>query len=150
MEIVAVLVGAVVANIGALFAFAWRYNTNYLKDKESQAQFLNSIKAEFMEKFSKIEQQRLTDRSSSALNCSQKEADHNEHIHRLENELSRDREMSNRDIKELNDKVDNITEKMEETQESISIIHRRIDELFKMLKSKPTAKLTITKKPISK
>lgn len=146
MEIIATIIAFMLANLGAVIGFAWKYNQNYRDDKETQTAFLNTIRSEFMNRLNTLEQERVVDQKNSALCRAERTAETNKQINNIAHELHMVKEMSNRDIKELNEKIDDITSKMDTVQDSIVGIHERIDELFKAMSKKVVTK-TIKKQP---
>lgn len=145
MEIISVIIGVLIAQLFVIGGFVWKYNNNYRDDKEANSLFLNTLKDSIFKKM-----QTNHDEITAKLENER----HNQQVCRAErtretdiefNRLSKEALMSSRDIKELNDKITVIGEKVDNVEDSISTVHRRIDELFAMIKKNNTTRQTASK-----
>ena len=142
MEFLVVIFAALLGQIGAIIGFIWKYNQSYVKDKELAIKSMNEIKDSITSEVRSMIQDihLLEDKQSRCRLERSRETDLK--FQQIDNDNKRERDMSKRDISELAAKIDGINKKVDQTQESISEIHRRIDELFKMIKAKAPLKST--------
>lgn len=145
-EIIAAIISFLLAELGVFIGFIWKANQVYQKDQEENLNFLNRLRAELDNKFNKLTMA-MQDEVNARERCKvthQLEVD--TEITALKHKMEIEGQMNKRDIEELKEQVADISDKLDDTRDSISTVHRRIDELFKMIESKKVTTTRNTKK----
>lgn len=132
-EIVAVVVSFVLAEIAGFIGFIWKANQFYQRDRDANKEFLNTLKLDFESKINTVVmalQKEASAREKTQVEC-KREVD--AEIQKIKYQLNMEKEMSKRSIEELKEQISDLSEKVSRTQEGIEVVHRRIDELFKII-----------------
>lgn len=145
-EIIAAIISFLLAELGVFIGFIWKTNQVYQKDKEENLNFLNRLRAELDNKCNKLTMA-MQDEVNARERCKvthQLEVD--TEITALKHKMEIEGQMNKRDIEELKEQVADISDKLDDTRDSISTVHLRIDKLFKMIESKKVTTTRNTKK----
>lgn len=131
-EIIAVIVSFVLVELAGFIGFVWKASQLYQRDRDSNREFLSNLKIELEGKFNTLVvglQKEVSAREKSQVEY-KKEVDGE--IQRIKHHLELEKEMSKRNIDEIKEQISDLSEKFDKMQESIEVMNRRIDELFKI------------------
>jgi len=132
-EIIAVIVSFVLAELAGFIGFVWKANQLYQRDRDSIWEFLSNLKIEIEDRCNTLVvglQKEVSAREKSQVEC-KKEVDGE--IQRIKHHLELEKEMNKRSIEELKEQLSDLSDKFDKMQESIEVMNRRIDELFKII-----------------
>lgn len=133
-ELIAAVVSFLLAELGVFIGFIWKASQIYQKDREENLKFLNELKADFENKFNQLTIAVQTEVNARERCKVESRLVVDSEIQALKHKMEIEGQMNKRDIEELKGQVNDVSEKLDATQQSIIDIHRRIDELFKMIK----------------
>lgn len=132
-SIVAVVVAFALTELAAFIGFIWKANQLYQRDRDSNREFLNALKLDFEAKYSSIIMGLQKEASTREREQVEYKKEVDAELQKIKYQLDMEKEMSKRSVEELKEQISDLSEKVDRTQESIEIVHRRIDELFKMI-----------------